>query len=253
MSKRWKVSQVARMAHVTVRTLHHYDEVGLLVPSARSEAGYRLYSADDLTRLHQILLFRELDFTLEAIQQVLDAPTYERVAALRAQRELLFERIARAESVIGAVDAAVQAMEGGMEMNTESMFEGFGDFNHAEHEEEARERWGHTDSYAESMRRVKRYTKEDWSRVKAEVEAIEADWAALMAAGGSPEDEAAADLAERHRQHIDRWFYTTSHQMHVSLAEMYTADPRFEKHYEDRVEGLAGFVAAAIRANAARQ
>ena len=253
MSTHWKVSEVARLAHVTVRTLHHYDEIGLLVPSGRSDAGYRLYSAEDLARLHQILLFRELDFSLEAIQRMLEEPAYGRLEALRAQRELLFERIARAESVIGAVDQAIHALEEGKSMSAESMFNGFEDFEHAQYADEARERWGQTDSYKESMRRVKKYTKEDWARLKAEGEAIEAAWADLLTAGRGAEEDAAADVAERHRLHIDRWFYPTSHAMHVNLAEMYTSDPRFEAHYEKRAEGLAAFVAASIRANAARQ
>ena len=253
MSKRWQVSEVARLAHVTVRTLHHYDEIGLLVPSDRSDAGYRFYSADDLARLHQILLFRELDFSLEAIRKMLEEPAHGRLEALRDQRELLSERIARAESVAGAVDAAIQALEEGRTMSTESMFSGFEDFDHAQYADEARERWGGTDSYRESMRRVKKYTKQDWAALKAEAESIEADWAALMAAGRRPEEDEVADVAERHRLHMDRWFYPTSPAMHVSVSEMYTADPRFERHYEQRAEGLAAYVAASIRANAARR
>lgn len=253
MGARWKVSEVSRLAHVTVRTLHHYDEIGLLVPSERSEAGYRLYGRDDLQRLHQILLFRELDFTLEAIQGLLDAPAFERLRALRAQRELLFERIARAEAVIGAVDAAIESLEGGGDMPEETLFEGFGAHENAEYAEEARDRWGDTEAYRESMRRAKRYGKRDWARVKADGEAIERRWEALLRAGRDPGDAEAADVAEAFRLHVDRWFYPLTHAMHVGLAELYTSDARFRKHYEDRAEGLAAFVAESIRANAARQ
>ena len=131
--------------------------------------------------------------------------------------------------------------------------EGFGEFENAEYAEEARERWGDTDAYRESMRRAKRYGKEEWGKVKAEGEAIEARWAELLAAGRRPEEDEVADVAEEYRRYIDRWFYPLTHEAHVGLAEMYTADPRFEKHYEDRAEGLAAFVAASIRANRARQ
>ena len=138
-------------------------------------------------------------------------------------------------------------------MSAEEMFEGFGEFENAEYAEEARERWGDTDAYRESMRRAKRYGKEEWGKVKAEGEAIEARWAELLAAGRRPEEDEVADVAEEYRRYIDRWFYPLTHEAHAGLAEMYTADPRFEKHYEDRAEGLAAFVAASIRANRARQ
>ena len=252
MTRGWKVSEVARLAHVTVRTLHHYDEIGLLVPSQRSEAGYRLYGPAELERLQQILLFRELSFSLEAIQQLLEQPAFERLEALRAQRALLFERIVRTESVIGAVDVAIEALEGGSEMDEERMFDGFEDFDQAEHAQEARDRWGDTDAYRESMRRVKRYSKEEWTRIRAEADGIEARWAALLAQGRAPADAEVADIAEEYRLHIDRWFYPLSREGHVKLAEMYTADARFEQHYEKRAPGLAAYVAASIRENAAR-
>lgn len=251
-AKSYTVSRVARIAHVTVRTLHHYDAIGLLVPSRRSGGGYRLYSAEDLQRLQQILLFRELGFSLEAIQRLLDEPAYDRRSALRAQRDLLRERIRRAETVIRAVDATLDALEGGTQMDTAKMFDGFDSFDHAKHEDEARERWGDTDAYRESMRRTKRYSKDDWARMKAEMEETEEAMAALLREGRGPDEPEAAELAERHRLHIDRWFYPCPHRMHVSLGEMYVQDPRFRERYDRREPGLAEFVAAAIRANAAR-
>lgn len=251
-AKSFTVSRVSRIAHVTVRTLHHYDEIGLLVPSRRSARGYRLYSGEDLQRLQQILLFRQLGFSLEAIQRLLDEPAYDRRSALRAQRELLRERVRRAEAVIRAVDATLAALEGGTEMDAAKMFDGFDEFDPTQHEEEARERWGDTDAYRESMRRTKRYTKEDWARIKAEGEEVERTLADLLATGVAPDADEAVDAAERARLHIDRWFYPCSHAFHRNLAEMYLSDPRFREHYEARREGLAEFVAAAIRANAAR-
>lgn len=118
--------------------------------------------------------------------------------------------------------------------------------------EEARQRWGNTDAYKESARRSKRYGKEEWAAIKAEVEEVEAGMARLLANGEAPDGDAAMALAEEARLHIDRWFYPCSHRMHVGLADMYTADPRFTAHYDDRAPGLAAFVAEAIRANAGR-
>jgi hypothetical protein len=122
-----------------------------------------------------------------------------------------------------------------------------------EYEREARERWGETDAYKESARRTKAYKAADWARIKAESEGIEAGMADLMKAGEAADGAAAMEQAEQARLHIHRWFYPCGHRMHAGLADMYTADARFAAHYEERAPGLAGFVAAAIKANAARQ
>lgn len=118
--------------------------------------------------------------------------------------------------------------------------------------DEARDRWGDTDAYRESARRAQQYKAADWSKIKAEIEAVEAAMAALLTAGEAPHGSKAMDLAEEARLHIHRWFYPCSPAMHVGLADMYTADPRFAAHYDDRAPGLAAFMAGAIRANAAR-
>ena len=120
------------------------------------------------------------------------------------------------------------------------------------HEAEVRKRWGDTEAYRESARRTQGYSGEDWARIKAELEGIEAGLAAAMAAGEAPNGPRATELAEAARLHIHRGYYPCSRAMHVQLAEMYTADPRFEAHYEDRATGLAAFVAQAIQANSAR-
>jgi hypothetical protein len=120
------------------------------------------------------------------------------------------------------------------------------------YEAEARERWGDTEAYRESSRRTRAYSRRDWARINAELEGIEAGFAAAMADGEAPDGTRPMELAEAARLHIHRWYYPCSHAMHAQLAGMYTVDPRFQAHYEDRAEGLAAFVAEAIRANAAR-
>ena len=247
------VGQVAALAGVTVRTLHHYDRVGLLVPSERSEQGYRLYNYGDLERLRQIRLLRELRFSLDAIGQMLDATAYDRRSALAGQRELLKERQERTEKIILGVDRALTAMEEEREMDKTEMFEGLEEFDHAQYQEEAEQRWGDTDAYKESMRRTRRYGRNDWARIKEEGEAVMASLADLLSEGAHAAGHAAMDLAEEHRCHIDRWFYPCSHGMHRALADMYTADPRFMQHFEKRAEGLAEFFQDAIKANAARR
>ena len=246
------VGEVAALAGVTVRTLHHYDRIGLLVPSGRSESGYRLYAYGDLERLRQIRLWRELRFSLDAIGQMLDAPTYGRRGALEAQRDLLRERQERTERIIRGVERALRAMEQETEMDRTEMFEGLEEFDHEQYRDEVERRWGGSDAYRESMRRTRRYGKGDWVRIKAEGEAVVARLADLMAAGAQAAGGAAMDLAEEHRCHIDRWFYPCSHGMHRNLADMYTADARFEAYFEKRAAGLAAYVRNAIRANAQR-
>jgi DNA-binding transcriptional MerR regulator len=252
-TNQYTVSDAARLASTTVRTLHHYDEIGLLKPIARSRAGYRLYTESDLRRLHQILLFRELGFTLEAIRQLLDDAAFDRRTALQTQRVLLAEDVVRKQAVLRAIDVALHQLDTTGDMTMSELFDGFDQFEHAPYEEEARERWGNTDAYKESQRRVKGYRKADWGALKDEAETIVKEWAALMKQGVSADDPRARSIAERHRLHIDRWFYPCPHRMHTGLADLYTGDPRFTAYYDRHVEGLAEFVSASIHANAAAQ
>ena len=120
------VGEVAGLARVSVRTLHHYDELGLLSPSERSEAGYRLYSYDDLARLRDILIWRALGFSLAEIASVLDDPGHDRLAALERQRELIGREIERLGALAAAFDAAIAARRNGTRLEETSMFEGFG-------------------------------------------------------------------------------------------------------------------------------
>ena len=137
-------------------------------------------------------------------------------------------------------------------MDTKEMFDGFDQFDHAQYEDEARERWGQTEAYRESTRRTRGYSRDDWARIRAEVDEIESELASMLGSGRRPDEAEVTRLAERHRLHIDRWFYPCSHEMHAGLAELYVSDPRFREHYDRRRAGLAEFVAEAIRANAGR-
>ena len=134
-------------------------------------------------------------------------------------------------------------------MKPEEMFEGF---DPSKYEEEARDRWGKTDTYAESKRRTARYGPDDWAAIRAEADAITAAFADAKRAGVPPHDASAMAIAEEHRRHIDRWFYPCSPRMHVGLGEMYVSDERFAASYEKRLPGLTGYVCEAIRANASR-
>jgi len=246
----YKVSEVARIAKVTVRALHHYDEIGLLRPSGRSGAGYRLYSEADLLRLHQIAVGRSLGLALEEIRRTLDDPEADTRALLSEQREALVGRLQETHAKIRAIDAALQRLDpqphGEAAMNPKDMFEGF---DPKDYEQEAKQRWGDTEAYAESARRTKNYQPENWARLKAEANEILQAFADVKAEGAAPQSEAAMDLAERYRLHIDQWFYPCSHAMQAGLAGMYTSDPRFAANFDKYGDGMAQFVSAAILSN----
>jgi DNA-binding transcriptional MerR regulator len=242
----WTVGDLARIARVTVRTLHHYDEIGLLRPSSFTESGYRLYGPAELERLHLVRLYRSAGVPLPDIRRILDAPGFDRVAALRAHRERLVAQIEETEALVATLDRLLAP--GGV-VTKEELFDGF---QPEEYAEEARQRWGHTEAFQESQRRTQAYRPEDWQEVKAEVAAVEEELAACLAAGLPASSDRAMDAAERHRLHIDRWFYPCSPAFHVNLGEMYVADPRFTAHYDQRAPGLAAYVRDAIVANAAR-
>jgi DNA-binding transcriptional MerR regulator len=246
------VGDLAQLAGVTVRTLHHYDEIGLLRPSGRTDSGYRLYAHDDLERLQEILVWRQLGFALPEIAALIDDsdPDRDRLSALRHQRELVGRESERLAATARALDAAITAHELGTTQKEEAMFE---DFDPSAYEAEVRERWGDTEAHRESGRRSAGYGEAEWAEVKAESDAVEADFARLLAAGEPADGEAARAVAERHRQHIAQWFYDLSPQMHRQLGEMYVADPRFGAHYDQRAAGLAAYVGAAIAANADAQ
>lgn len=246
----WTVGEAAQTAKVSVRTLHHYDRIGLLKPSGRSEAGYRLYSETDLQQLMQVLLFKELGFSLDEIARIMSDPDYDRTDALRAQRALLAEKIRRTESTIAAIDHAIEMTEGGTTMTkeeTSKMFtELFDGFDPAEYEDEVRERWGGSDAYRQSAERTKRYTKADWERIRAEGAAIDAGLVALMDAGVPADSPEAMELAEAKRRHISTWFYECPLEFYVNMAAIWVNDPRFTRNIDKRREGLAAYSYAAV-------
>ena len=248
----YTVGDLAKFAGVTVRTLHHYDEVGLLSPSSRTAAGYRLYADADLERLQRILCYRELGFGLDDIAAILDDPRTDPIDHLRRQHTLLTQRIGRLEQMVAAVEKTMEARKMGISLNPEEMFEVFGDDDPTQYAEEVEQRWGDTDAYKQSQRRTASYTKDDWLRIKAEGAEATQRLAEALASGAPPDSEQAMAAAEAHRLQIDRWFYETSYDMHRNLGDMYIADPRFTATYEEVAPGLARYIRDAIHANADR-
>jgi len=251
-SRSLTVGAVARMSGVTVRTLHHYDEIGLLRASGRSAAGYRRYDDTDLDRLQRILFYRELGFGLDDIRTVMTDGDADPLGHLRRQHALLRDRIGRLKRMVAAVEKAMEACSMGINLTPEERLEVFGDFDPAEHGAEIEEQWGHTDEFREARRRTASYTKDDWKRMGAESRTNVLALAAAMEAGRPADSEEAMDAAEEHRQHISRWFYDCTYEIHRGLGQLYVDDPRFTAAYEAVAPGLAAYLRDAIMANAER-
>ncbi|MFD3423640.1 MerR family transcriptional regulator [Streptomyces decoyicus] len=248
----YSVGQVAAFAGVTVRTLHHYDEIGLLLPGERNHAGHRRYGEDDLDRLQQILFYRELGFPLDEVAALLDDPHADPQEHLRRQHDLLTGRIGRLQEMAAAVEHAMEARRMKVRLTPEEKFEVFGDFDPEAHAAEAEERWGGTDAYKESQRRAAAYTKDDWKRLTAEFDALHRAMADLLAQGVPADSEAAMDVAEEHRRFISGTYYDCTYEMHSGLGEMYVTDERFTATYEAIRPGLAVYMRDAMLANAVR-
>jgi DNA-binding transcriptional MerR regulator len=242
----YAVGRVAAFAGVTVRTLHHYDEIGLLVPGDRSATGYRRYSEYDLARLQRILFYRELGFGLDEITKILDDPDADPLDHLRRQHGLLTERAERLIELIGTVEKTMEAHAMGIRLTPDEMFEVFGDDDPTEHAAEAEQRWGDTDAYRESARRTSAYSKDDWLRIRSEADAITRAFATAMQGGHPTHSGEALAAARAHRAHIAQTYYAITPEMHRGLAEMYVADDRFRRTYDDVAPGLAQYVHDAI-------
>jgi DNA-binding transcriptional MerR regulator len=248
----YPVGKVAGLTGVTVRTLHHYDEIGLLSPGRRTGAGHRCYSEADLDRLQQILGYRELGFSLEEIATILADPDAGVLEHLRRQHALVLDRLERLRKMVDALELMMEAQQMGIRLTAEERFEVFGDFDPDRYAAEAEQRWGGTEAYRQSQRRASSYTKEDWQRIKAGSERLYRRLAEAMAAGIPAGDPAAMDLAEEHRGQISRWFYECPYEIHRGLAEMYVADHRFTGNIDRYAPGLAAYLRDAILANADR-
>lgn len=243
------VGQAARLVGVSVRTLHHWDEVGLVRPSGRTYADYRVYSGADIARIHRVLVYRELGLSLAEIAQILDDPEVDEAGQLRRQREVLLERISHLQEMVSAVDRIMEATQMGTKLTPQQQAEIFGTDWNPEYAREAEERWGDSPQWEQSQQRTAQLTAQDWARIKARGDAVNADLAAAKRSGVAPGSAEANELAERHRATIAD-FYECSHAMQVCLGRMYVGDPRFTAFYEELEPGLTQWLQQVIDANA---
>ncbi len=247
----YSVGQVAELAGVTVRTLHHYGQIGLLEPQERTAAGYRRYSDDDLQELQHILFYRELGFPLEDIATILRVPGADASAHLARQRELLMQRIHRLQSMVAAVEKEMEAKTMGIQLTPEEKFEVFGPTYSEDYETEAEQRWGDTGAWKQSQARTATFSKEQWVEIKKAGDDLNRRLAEAMRAGAAPDSPQAMHLAEEHRRSIET-FYDCGYPMHRGLGDMYVQDERFTRTYDDVAPGLAQWLRGAIHANADR-
>ena len=247
------VGELSRLTGVTVRALHHYDEIGLVRPSQRTAAGYRLYDDDDVHRLHQVLVLRTVGVPLAEIGPALDAAP-DRAALLRKHRASLVDKRTQVDAMLAAVDRALAALDeppctGDHAMKPEDFRSMFDGFDPAAYEAEAKQKWGATEAFQESARRTQRYGKPEWQEIRQEVDAIYHRLRDLMQQGAAVTDPAVQAAVEDHRRHLDRWFYPCSPQMHRGVGEMYVADPRFMSNLDKVAPGFAQFLRDAIAAS----
>lgn len=239
----YTVKQLAKLSGVSVRTLHHYDEIGLLKPAQRTEAGYRLYGRKELLRLQQILFYRELDLPLEKIREALDDPDFDLVASLEFHRGELQKRSQRLEQLLSTIDKTIVELKNKTEMLTdEELYKGFAPGEGEAYHKEAAQRWGE-DTVRESEERVRKMSKEQWNAVIQEGETIAQQLAASMDA--DPASPAVQQLIAQHHRHLCN-FYEVSEERYRGLAQLYTDDERFRTYYDKHRPGAAGFIRKAI-------
>ena len=253
------VGEAANLVGVSVRTLHHWEQIGLLVPAARSSAGYRLYGPADIERIHQILVYRETGMALADIAQLLGetesgvAPATltpsSATAHLARQRKLLTDRIARLQEMVSAVDTMMEKKKMGIQLTPEEQVEIFGKDWKPEWQDEARERWDDPEVWSQYADRTAKLTKDDYRRITAEIKAMEAQLGEAKRNGVQPGTERANQLAELHRASLDQWF-DVPYARQILLARMYTQDPQFAKHYNDIEPDLTPWLLQIVEANA---
>ena len=236
-----KISEVAKLSGITVRTLHYYDEIGLLKPSDTTEAGYRVYSNKDLETLQQILFFRELDFPLNEIKEIMKNPNYNKNEALNKHKELLMEKRKRID---GLIDLINKTIKGDNYMSFKEFDNNKIEENKRKYSEEVKNRWGNTDAYKEYKKKISGYDKNSWNTINEEMVEILKEFADNR--NENPDSLIVQNLVEKWREHITLNFYNCTKEILSCLGLMYIGDERFKENINKYGEGTAEFMAKAI-------
>ena len=233
-----QIKEFAAFTGVSVRTLHYYDEIGLLRPAdVDRTTGYRFYDESSLLRMQEILFYRELDFSLKSIGEILSSPSYDKSKALQEQKKLLMLKKERLERLIRAIDGAEKG---------ENVMKAFDNSEFEKYRSEAQERWGSSDAYKEHAEKTKAYGKDKWSNLAADMDRIFGEFAVCMKNGTAPEAEESQSLVKKLQSHISENYYNCTKEILRGLGQMYVADERFKKNIDQHADGTAAYVSEAI-------
>ena len=233
-----QIKEFAGFTGVSVRTLHYYDEIGLLTPAfVDRSTGYRFYDENSLLRMQEILFYRELDFSLKSIGEILSSPNYDKNKALKEQKHLLTLKKERLERLISAIDGAVKG---------ENVMKAFDNSKFEKYKNEAKEKWGKTDAYKEHAERTKNYSKQKWNDLAEGMDHIMAEFAVCMKKGDSPDSAEVQKLVKMLQDHISENYYLCTNQILTGLGQMYVADERFRNNIDKHADGTAAFICEAI-------
>lgn len=239
MKLKLQIKEFADLTGVSVRTLHYYDEIGLLVPAIVDPyTGYRYYNEASLLRMQEILFYRELDFPLKSISRILASPDYDKQEALAQQRDMLILKKERLERLIAAVDGA---------MKGENVMSAFDDREVEQYKAEVKERWGKTEAYAEYTEKSKGFSKDKQSDLLAGMETILAAFSDCLEEGCAPDSVEAQKLVQQLQDYITENFYTCTDQILAGLGQMYVADERFKNNIDKHGAGTAEYISEAIK------
>lgn len=242
----YKISEVSKLTGISVRMLHHYDNIGILSPKRENESNYRYYSEEDILRLYQILVFKELDFKLSEIKKILDDKNFDIENALRVQRKLIMKKKERLENIIDSIDETIKNL--GENNMSKKNFNAFSYDDIKKHEEKYKEeterRYKDSDAYKESKEKTSKYSKEDWEKISEEANNIYIELANLM--DKNPDDEEVQVLVQKWRDHISNNYYNCTVEIFRGLALIYVADERFTKNIDKHKKGLAKFLSDAM-------
>ncbi len=232
------IKEFAEFTGVSVRTLHYYDEIGLLKPAFVDKVtGYRFYDEKCLLRMQEILFYRELDFSLKSIGEILSSPNYDKSKTLNEQKQLLTLKKERLERLISAIDSAVKG-EIVMKVFDNSEFE--------KHKAEVKERWGKTDAYKEHEEKTRNYSKQKWNDLGAGMDHIMTEFALCMRKDEYPDSTEAQNLVKMLQNHITENYYLCTKEILAGLGQMYVADERFKNYIDKHADGTAAFISEAI-------
>ncbi len=241
--RKYTVHELAKLAGITVRTLHHYDQIGLLKPTARTEADYRLYGPAELERLQQILFFKELEFPLRDIKRIIDNPGFNPLETLKEHRRVLRQKARRYDDLVKTVEKTIKNFrEQTMPLKDDDLYKGFSREKIEQYKKEVRERYDPV-LVAESEKRIGKMSKGRWQGVQQEGEDVARALAVLM--DRAPSDPAVQELIARHHRWIEN-FYPCNAQVYRGLGEMYVSNEEFRAYYEKFAEGLADFMQMAM-------